>query len=130
MKSSFIIETHAAVSSIVVALAGGPVLVELPRVWRSALKSEFIHKIVATYVTRVLLIVLGLVAAVVVTRILGPKGRGLYAIATTTGALGVQFGNMGMHTANVYFAARDPESLAPLVGNSLVMSLGFGGMIT
>ncbi len=111
-----------------VAIAGPTV--DLPSLWRLALNSDFVRKIVETYATRVLLIALGLVTTVIVTRLLGPAGRGLYAVATATGALGVQFGNMGMHTANVYFAARDPESLAPLVGNSLAMSFGFGGAVS
>jgi O-antigen/teichoic acid export membrane protein len=100
------------------------------REWRSALSSDFIRKVMETYATRVLLIGIGLVSAVIVARLLGPQGRGFYAVAAATGALGVQFGNLGLHTANVYFVARDPHSLAPLAGNSLAVSFGLGGLIS
>ena len=63
-----------------------------------------------TYATRILLIGIGLVSAVIVARLLGPQGRGIYAVAAATGALGVQFGNLGLHTSNIYFVARDPQN--------------------
>ena len=95
----------------------------------SPLFSDFVHRVMETYATRVLLIGIGLVTSVIVARLLGPEGRGLYAVAAATGTLGVQFGSLGLHAANVYFVARDPDSLAPLLGNSLAVSFGFGGLI-
>jgi len=97
--------------------------------YSSALSSDFVRKVTETYATRVLLIGIGLAATVIVARLLGPEGRGLYAIAAATGTLGVQFGNLGLHTSNIYLVARDPDALAPLVGNSLAVSFGFGGLI-
>ncbi|MGA9977915.1 MAG: flippase [Candidatus Sulfotelmatobacter sp.] len=96
----------------------------------SDLSTDFVRKVTETYATRVFLIGIGLVATVIVARILGPEGRGLYAVAAATGTLGVQFANLGLHSANVYLVARDPEMLAPLVGNSLTISFGFGGLIS
>lgn len=96
----------------------------------SDLPTDFVRKVTETYATRLFLIGIGLVATVIVARILGPEGRGLYAVAAVTGTLGVQFGNLGLHSANVYLVARDPEMLAPLVGNSLAISFGFGGLIS
>ena len=117
------------------ANAGSVVSIETPafdavRSYRSALSSDLVRKVIETYATRILLIGLGLVTSVAVARMLGPTGRGLYAVAAATGTLGVQFGNIGLHAANAYFAARDRESLAALLGNSLVVSFGFGGLIS
>jgi O-antigen/teichoic acid export membrane protein len=103
---------------------------DLLRDWRSAVSSDFVRKVMETYATRVLLIGVGLVTSVAIARMLGPTGRGLYAVAAATGTLGVQFGNMGLHAANVYFVARDPDSLSELVANSLAVSLGFGGLVS
>jgi O-antigen/teichoic acid export membrane protein len=97
--------------------------------WRSTISSDFIRKVAETYATRVLLIGVGLVTTVIVARLLGPAGRGYYAVATATGVLGVQFGNLGLHTSNVYFAARNPRRLPLLIGNSLVVGLGVGGAL-
>src|SRR3974390_1420038 len=92
--------------------------------------SDFVRKIAETYATRVGLIAAGLASTVIIARSLGPDGRGIYAVAVATGVLGVQFGNAGMHTANSYFVAREPGLLAPLVGNSLALSFGFGALIS
>jgi O-antigen/teichoic acid export membrane protein len=71
----------------------------------------------------------GLATTVIVARILGPEGRGLYAIAVATGWFGVQFGNLGMYTANVYLVAGNPCLLDRLAGNSIALSFGFGGLL-
>jgi stage V sporulation protein B len=97
--------------------------------WSLARSSDFARKVVETYLTRVAIMGLALVTTVVVSRLLGPRGRGFYAVALATGTLGVQFGNLGLHTSNVYFGARDPQSLPKLTGNSLALSFGFGGAV-
>jgi len=86
-------------------------------------RSEFVHHVIETLVTRILMIVIGLLTSVVVTRLLGPEGRGLFAVATTISAIGVQFGNLGLHASNTYYVARDRSALPALTGNTLVISL-------
>ncbi|MCA9095239.1 MAG: hypothetical protein KDA68_17250, partial [Planctomycetaceae bacterium] len=66
-------------------------------------------------------------ATVIVARILGPQGQGLYILATTLAATVTQFANLGLHTGNIYQLARDPKLLSPIIGNSLIISLLFGG---
>jgi O-antigen/teichoic acid export membrane protein len=90
-----------------------------PTIWRS---------IAETYATRILLIAIGLVTTVVVSRTLGPSGRGLFAVATAIAAIGVQFGNFGLHASNTYYVAKDRELLPVLIGNALIVGLGIGGM--
>jgi O-antigen/teichoic acid export membrane protein len=95
---------------------------------RSTFSSDFFHKVAETFATRILLIGIGLVTSVIVARCLGPEGRGLYAVAATIGAIGVQFGNVGLHASNTYYAARDRKLLPALVGNTIVVSFGFGSL--
>jgi O-antigen/teichoic acid export membrane protein len=90
-----------------------------PTIWQS---------IVETYSTRILLIAIGLAITVVVSRTLGPSGRGLFAVATAIAAIGVQFGNFGLHASNTYYVAKDRELLPVLIGNTLIVGLGIGGM--
>jgi len=97
--------------------------------WSLARSSDFARKVVETYFTRVAIMGLALVTTVVVSRLLGPRGRGFYAVALATGTLGVQFANLGLHTSNIYYGARDPHSLPQLTGNSLALSFGFGGVV-
>ncbi len=82
-----------------------------------------------TVLTRFLLLGIGLIATMLVARMLGPEGRGLYAVATTVAAIGVQFGNLGLHASNTYFVSRDQKVLPELLGISLLVSFGFGSLI-
>ena len=91
--------------------------------------SDFIHKVLGTFITRILLMALGMVTSIIVARILGPEGRGLYAVAFAIGTIGVQFGNLGLHSSNTYYVAKDRKLLPQLVGNTLVVSFVFGGLI-
>ncbi len=79
-----------------------------------------------TYATRIVGIVVGLVTSVVVARLLGPEGRGEFAIAVAVSAIGVQFGNLGLATSNTYFVSRDRGLLGVLLGNTLLVALGLG----
>jgi O-antigen/teichoic acid export membrane protein len=88
--------------------------------------SDFVRKIGETFATRVLLLGIGLITSVLVTRILGPEGRGAYAVALAIGAMGVQFGNLGLHGANTYNVARNPNLLAPIMANTSLVSFLFG----
>jgi O-antigen/teichoic acid export membrane protein len=88
--------------------------------------SDFIRKVGETFVTRIFLIGIGLATSVIVARILGPEGRGLYAVSISLGALGVQFGNLGIYASNTYTVVRRREALPGLISNSLWASLILG----
>jgi O-antigen/teichoic acid export membrane protein len=94
-------------------------------VYSQPINSEFVRKVFGTIATRMTLMGIGLAMSVIVARILGPEGRGVYAVATT-GALVVQFGNIGLHSSNSYYVAKDRELLLPLLGNTFFASLGIG----
>ncbi len=96
--------------------------------WQRAFASDFAWKVGETFATRVFLIGAGVVASVLVARTLGPEGRGLYAVAGALAGVGVQFGNLGLHSANAYFAARDRSLVPRLAGNSLAVSAALGGV--
>jgi len=91
-------------------------------------KSDFGKKIAQTFVTQCCLLGIGFLSSILISRNLGPTFRGMYAVAMAIGAIGVQFGNMGIHSANTYFVARDPKLLPAIVGNALVTSLGLGSL--
>jgi O-antigen/teichoic acid export membrane protein len=94
---------------------------------RRALASDFLRKVVETFGTRVLLVAMSLATSVIVTRTLGPEGRGLYATTVAVGVIGAQFANLGLHASNTYYVARDRGLLPALLGNSLLVSFGLGG---
>jgi O-antigen/teichoic acid export membrane protein len=67
------------------------------QLWRIVAGTELRRNVLETYGTRVLVVFVTFATAVVVARELGPTGRGLYAVAATLGAIGAQFGNLGLH---------------------------------
>ena len=90
-------------------------------------RSDFAHKSAWTYATQVAVVLIGVVTSAIVARILGPAGRGQYAVAAAVGALGVQFGNLGLHASNTYFVAKDRGLLPSLLANTLLVSFAGGG---
>lgn len=95
--------------------------------YRTVIRSDFVRKVAETFATRILLIGIGLISSVIVARILGPEGLGLYTVAVVIGVIGVQFANLGLHASNTFYVARDRKLLPSLVGNTLVVSFVFGG---
>jgi O-antigen/teichoic acid export membrane protein len=71
-------------------------------------------------------IVLSVVSTVIVARALGVDGRGAVAVALSLTLLLVQFGTLGMVTANPYFVARDAGARGRIVVNSVWMAIGLG----
>lgn len=97
--------------------------VALVRLWRVAAGTELRRNVLETYGTRVLVLLVTFATAVVIARELGPTGRGLYAVAATLGAIGAQFGNLGLHASNIYYVAKDRALLPALIGNTLAVVL-------
>ena len=91
------------------------------QLWRVAAGTELLRNVFETYGTRMLVIAVTFATAVVIARELGPTGRGFYAVAATVGAIGVQFGNLGLHSSNTYYVAKDRALLPALIGNTLAV---------
>ena len=88
--------------------------------------SRFFRYVLGIYGTQVTVAAVGLITGVAVARVLGPEGRGAYAVAAVISVIGVQLGSLGMQGSNSYFVARDRTMLAPTLVNSLVVSLVVG----
>jgi O-antigen/teichoic acid export membrane protein len=101
--------------------------------WRgrfaAACNSDLVGMVSQTYATQIANVILGLATTILIARSLGAEGRGLYAVALSVGALGVQFSNLGLHASNTYYVARNNNLLPALLGNSLLISWGVGGSV-
>ena len=75
---------------------------------RSPTESDYLVGVAATALVRASLLALALIAAVLTARGLGPDGRGLFAVAATIGAIGVQLGNLGIEAV---FAGEEEASV-------------------
>jgi O-antigen/teichoic acid export membrane protein len=89
---------------------------------------QFVRGTTITFISGVLNLLLGIGASVILARILGPEGRGIYALATFLPSLIVTFGNLGIGPATVYYVARGEFRRQGILGNNVLLSLGIGGL--
>ncbi len=83
-----------------------------PRSQPSALRH-----ILQTLGTQVLVLLLGVIGGVLVARILGPSGRGRYALLMMIPNLAFTFGNLGFGSAGTYFLNRGSIARGQVVGS-------------
>lgn len=83
-----------------------------------------------TSATSVATVVLGAIAGVIVGRVLGPHGRGVYAIATVAPTFIGVAGTLGVEEAIVYLAGRtnDHEKIGHLIWGSLAIAVVLGSI--
>jgi len=96
---------------------------------KSFFESDFIRKVLETYFVQISTLGINFLSIVFFSRILGPTARGMLATALAITALGVQFGNIGLHSSNTYFVAKDRALLSVIVGNTCTLSLAIGSLI-
>jgi O-antigen/teichoic acid export membrane protein len=78
--------------------------------------------VVLTVVGRCIGLAAGLIGSVITARYLEPVGRGEYFVVLTTAGLIAQLGNLGLHSGNTYFVARDRGLFSQLLANSVWIS--------
>src|SRR5260370_29109814 len=110
-----------------------PSIPGLPRqgTWKLGIglrRSRFFREAAGTYGTQLIMAGFSLVSSIIVTRVLGPAGRGDYAAAVAIGAIGVQLLNLGLSSSNSYFVAKDRPLLPQLLATALAASFLLGGL--
>ena len=83
---------------------------------------------VLTYGTNILVAALGLLNVIVISRVLGPEGRGDVALLTTIGYLTAQLSTLGVEQANANLAASEPHSRRSLAGNAVAFAAVAGAI--
>lgn len=87
---------------------------------------KFVRGTTVTFITGVLNLLIGLGTSVILARVLGPEGRGIYALATLLPALIVNFGNLGIGPATVYYVARGQFKSQEILGNNVLLTVAIG----
>ncbi|MBC7220188.1 flippase [Candidatus Bipolaricaulota bacterium] len=89
---------------------------------------KFVRGTTVTFGSGVLNLLVGVGTSVILARVLGPEGRGIYALAALLPSLIVTFGNLGIGPATVYYVARGEFRRQEILGNNVLLSLGVGGI--
>jgi O-antigen/teichoic acid export membrane protein len=93
---------------------------------------KFVRGTTVTFTTGVLNLILGVGTSVILARILGPDGRGIYALAMLLSSIIVTLGNLGIGSATVYYVARGEFRHQEILGSNILLSTAVGafGIIT
>lgn len=81
----------------------------------------FTKNTLITFITRGLTIIMGLITSVIIARVLGPEGQGIYSVAILLYALLITFTNFGIGSATV-FCLKKNYPLKEILGNTIILS--------
>ncbi len=70
---------------------------------------RFIHSASTTIILKAVALIGGLGTSIIISRILGPEGRGIYGIIMTVIVLSASFGVFGFAASNTYFIAKNRD---------------------
>ena len=87
---------------------------------------KFIKDTLTTFSTQIIGVILGLAAAIIIARVLGPSGKGAYTLIILVPTLLATFGTLGIGVANLYFVGKKKYKLVDITSNSVVLASGLG----
>jgi len=79
-----------------------------------------------TFVTKAALILIGLVTSIIMARVLGPAGKGLFSLAVVASSMVFHATNLGVGAVSGYSLGRKKTPIAALAGNLLSLSVAIG----
>ena len=79
-----------------------------------------------TFLTQISVFIFGLATSIILARVLGPEGKGIYTLIILIPTVLGMLGTLGIEIANVYFSANRRYKLSDIVSNSLVSSIALG----
>ena len=93
-------------------------------------KPEFSRDVFLNFTTQILVFCLSFVSSIIIARVLGPEGRGLFSIVIMIPTMTVAMTNMGINVSNVFFIGKNKDPIGSIVGNALFYSLLVGGIVS
>lgn len=79
-----------------------------------------------TFITRVLQLILGVGTSIIIARVLGPQGKGIYSLVILFPTLLVTLGNFGIGQASVFYIGKKKYLPEEILANNVVLSFLFG----
>jgi len=79
-----------------------------------------------TFLTSVFTFFLGFAALIIISRILGPGGKGIYSLILLIPGIAISFGNFGIGASNTYFTGNKKYTVEDIAANSIFLSFLLG----
>jgi O-antigen/teichoic acid export membrane protein len=75
-----------------------------------------------TFITQILNLVLGIMTSIIIARILGPEGKGIYTLAILLPWFVIVISNLGIGPATVFYMGKGKYSLRKILGSNLILA--------
>ena len=92
-------------------------------IFRNIKKSKFLLDFSSMLVSKMSLLGVGVLSSIILTRVLGPSGMGLYASLTAFSLLFVSLAEMGIRQSTIYFAGKKRYGLEEILSANTVIWL-------
>jgi len=89
---------------------------------------QFARNVALTFVSKVLTLIIGVGASVLIARVLGPEGKGIYAMAILLPTLIITFTHLGIGLASVYYVAQRRYPREEILGNNIILAVMIGAV--
>jgi O-antigen/teichoic acid export membrane protein len=90
---------------------------------------SFVANVTGTFLTRIVLFVLGLVSSIITARVLGPHDRGIFSLLIVLPATVATVLKLGLAQANIYYVRKEREDASAVASHSLLVALIMGGAV-
>jgi O-antigen/teichoic acid export membrane protein len=90
---------------------------------------QLVRNIGSTLVTRVAVMFVALLSSVLLARVLGPEGRGVFALLLLVPSLATSLGLLGFEQANAVYAGLEPRGRRVLLWQSAAVAAGVGTVL-
>ncbi len=84
---------------------------------------NFTKKTIITFITRFLKLVFGLGTMIIIARVLGAGGKGVYSLMLLLPGILIVFTEFGIGSSSVYLIGKKRYSAKEILGNSIVLSI-------
>ena len=90
---------------------------------------RFIHSAGATLIFKAIAMIAGLSASIIIARVLGAEGRGVYALVMSIVVMAASFGVFGLTASNTYYVAGQSKRVRAIGVHSLLAGI-LGGLLS
>jgi len=90
---------------------------------------EILKDISITFWSRVLVLFISLIIDIIIARILGPTGKGIYSLVILIPSLLMLVGSLGINISNIYYIGKKRFKEEDLASNSILFGIGIGTLI-
>lgn len=85
------------------------------------MKNNFWNSIIQVFSTKILIYIFMFFSSIYLSRLLGPMEKGKLDVAVAMIGIGIQFGNLGLHSSHTYYISKDNQNVYKACGNIIVV---------